>query len=297
MKYKKDLSMIDTMVEFGADVHVKENKFNPLWWAINQNRSDVVDYLVLKAGVQPTTFYLRKAICSDKNSDLRMIKTLVQSLLQSGTKVDREEIHSFTPLHYAVKNNRIDVADYLIQDLGISVNTRSDIRYGSRTALIESAKKGHADMCERLLEIHGADVSLADTASGCNAVMWAADRGHPGVLEVLLKHGGLAVIDQADVDGETALMYALYSDSESSRRDRCVRVLLSNNANMAPLTDHDDGMTLKDWSEEEGRYDVVDLLEEEEKRRRGELAVWTTVMLILVYTCMSLYDAVHHYII
>ena len=93
--------------------------------------------------------------------------------------------------------------------------------------------------------------------------------------DVLLRHGGLATIDEMDNGGSTALMYAVMAFSSGPLRPKpgsrsaILETLLASNASMS--VKNDKGWTALGLAEDLGLDDIVTVLKQEEARRRGEL--------------------------
>ena len=215
-----DLKLIKLMVDSG-DLYVNEKNecgnTPSLCFAAQQNRLNIISYLIQDAAAKPTINDLCEIIHNGSGTDLQIIK----SILDSGLDADEKGREGKTPLHHAVQRGRHELVDYMIQHSGASVDGRS---LYDTTPLIEAVKSGSNELCEMLVVRHYADISLVDSA-GRNAVMWASNFGRPQVLLMLINHGGLSLIDEVDYRGRTALMYA-------SDRPECVQILLSCGADM-----------------------------------------------------------------
>ena len=113
------------------------------------------------------------------------------------------------------------------------------------------------DVIEELIR-HGADLNLVNDSqhTAVNAASWS---GSTQVLELLCAHGGPTDVFDSDFK-RTALMWAVYCNHPSN-----VNVLLKHGASL----DYRDseGCTAMDMASEEGYTDIVELLEEEAKRR------------------------------
>lgn len=133
----------------------------------------------------------------------------------------RSRYWSWTALMYASLNGHVECVRLLIEN-GAEVNVKSrsnwrfvfaghtEFAYGiqyrsGRTALMNAALRGHADIAQILLA-KGADVN-AKTSSGWTALMAAAAMGHGDVVRILCEKG--ADVKTRDKDyGVTALRLA-----------------------------------------------------------------------------------------
>ena len=106
-----------------------------------------------------------------------------------------------TPLHIAAKKGYADVVMFLVES-GAEVNITDT---GGNTPLILIIHKtGNLAVARRLLE-SGAVVN-AQNRTGETALMYAAWRGHPGIVELLLENRADATLKNRQ--GDTALALA-----------------------------------------------------------------------------------------
>ena len=128
----------------------------------------------------------------------------IQKMLES-KKVDaryRDE-QGITPLHWAAINNQYAVCKYLIEQ-GADVNQKGGDS-GANPAMW-AAQRCHLYIVNLLLQ-HGTD-PLASDAQGYNLLHLATIDGH-GLLAILLLHQNIPV-DVPDPQGHTSLMWAGY---------------------------------------------------------------------------------------
>lgn len=82
----------------------------------------------------------------------------VKTLIEQGVPINSpDEDLGYTPLHYAVRSNRLDVAEYLLSK-GADVNAHNEKRIVG-TPLRESASNCSYEMAKLLID-NGADPSL-----------------------------------------------------------------------------------------------------------------------------------------
>jgi len=125
----------------------------------------------------------------------------VFALLQQRADVNAAEPDGTTALHYAAREDDVEMADRLIK---AGADVKSANRYGV-TPLYLACLNGSASMIEKLLAAGAnpnATVSLGETA-----LMTVARTGNVEAAKVLLAHG--AVVDaREEWRGQTALMWA-----------------------------------------------------------------------------------------
>lgn len=105
--------------------------------------------------------------------------------------------HSTAPLMFAVSNDHVGVAQFLIRS-GAPLNAQNQY---SASALLQAAARGHKEAV-RLLIHNGASID-AQTKGGDTPLYAAATNGHVEVVELLLRNG--ASIDVQNKDSETPL--------------------------------------------------------------------------------------------
>ncbi|XP_012143193.1 acyl-CoA-binding domain-containing protein 6 [Megachile rotundata] len=119
------------------------------------------------------------------------------------------------------------------------INTEEEINDIDKTFL-DWVKEGHEGKVQELLDKEPRLVNSMDT-EGLLPIHWAADRGHLGIIEQLIKKG--ANINSQDEDGQSPLHYAA-----SCGHLDVVKYLLSIGAQ---LIEDNNGMTPKDIADEQ----------------------------------------------
>jgi ankyrin repeat protein len=115
--------------------------------------------------------------------------------------VNVKDVYGRTPLHWAARNGRIEIARLLLQN-GAEVNAKDNIGF---TPLHFAASKGHVDILQLLVE-YGANLEAQDN-TGYGALHFAAFYGHlPFIQELILRCH--VEINARSNNGETALWMA-----------------------------------------------------------------------------------------
>lgn len=125
-------------------------------------------------------------------------------------------------LHFAAAAGRATIVATLIDEFGVSVDSRTRYRLPTRarqTPLMLAAARGHTDTVAALLE-RGAEPALRDAASA-TAMSLAAAGGHAEIVEALLANG--ADPDPVDGQGRTPLHLAIRGDPGSTPVDDATR--------------------------------------------------------------------------
>ncbi|KAG0516427.1 hypothetical protein BDA96_09G002200 [Sorghum bicolor] len=165
--------------------------------------------------------------------DLQSLKSLVAVLDEDGTGAASvasavRDANKRTALHFAAREGRADVCEFLIGELGLPVDPKDD---DGETPLIHATRQGHLDTAKYLLD-HGADPSVA-TNLGATALHHAAGIGNTELMKLLLSKG---VDVESESDAGTPLVWAAGHGNPDA-----VKLLLQHNAK--PNTENDDGVT------------------------------------------------------
>ncbi|SRR5579883_382596 len=139
----------------------------------------------------------RRVVEAAKSAD----RGAVFTLLQQHADVKAAEPDGTTALHWAAREDDVEMADRLIK---AGADVKAANRYGV-TPLYLACQNGSAAMIEKLVAA-GADPNAAVTL-GETALMTAARTGHVEAVRVLLSHGA-AVDAREGWRGQTALMWA-----------------------------------------------------------------------------------------
>ncbi|XP_078159764.1 ankyrin repeat family protein [Carex rostrata] len=139
-----------------------------------------------------------------------------------------KDANNRTALHFAAREGRTDVCEFLLGELKLEPDARDD---DGETPLIHAARQGHFGTVKYLLE-QGANPS-ASSNLGATALHHAAGIGNIEIMELLIPKG---VDLESQSDAGTPLIWAAGHDQPKS-----VKLLLKHNANVNSETD--DGVT------------------------------------------------------
>ncbi|KAJ9660771.1 palmitoyltransferase akr1 [Neophaeococcomyces mojaviensis] len=159
----------------------------------------------------------------------------IQNMVQSGKyKANYQDDEGITPLHWAAINNQYAVCKYLLEN-GAEVNAKGG--ESNATAAMWAAQKCHFYIVNLMVQ-HGVDLLLAD-GQGYNILHLATIDGN-ALLVVLLLLQNIPV-DVPDPQGHTSLMWAGYKGWPA-----CVDLLLRWGANVNAKDDN--GYTPLHWA-------------------------------------------------
>lgn len=242
------------LVNAGADLHARNTRGQvPLFWAVNSGQVEIVQAL-LTAGADVNSVSTKghtPLFYSVKNGDDDMNKTL----LAAGANVNATDLKGKTPLLSAVQNYHreclrtllqagadVNLADHsgrtplmaavmaqftvAFNDLlaaGALVNRKDN---SGRTALMMAASACNAPLCRDLVA-YGACVNEQDN-EGVTPLMVAAEKEiHCDTIKNILLNGG-ADVDIVDLQGKTALMYAISYNKNLTRLRLLTKLNLLN---------------------------------------------------------------------
>jgi len=171
----------------------------------------------------------------------------VRALLRQGADVNTAQSDGMTALHWAARNNDVEIVKTLLY---AGATFRATTRLGGYTPLHLASRGGHTEAAELILAA-GADPDVF-TSTGVTALHFAADADAAGVIEALAAHGG--DLDARDSFAErTPLMFAAVRGA-----DAAVSALLDSGADISLVT------RVKD-------YEVIDRNLRAEQRQRARV--------------------------
>ncbi|XP_028790259.1 uncharacterized protein LOC114746212 isoform X2 [Neltuma alba] len=148
-------------------------------------------------------------------------------------------------LHFAAREGKTEVCEYLLEELKLNVDERDD---DGETALIHAARQGHTVTAKYLID-RGANPTIASNL-GATALHHSAGIGDIELLKYLLSRGIDADLES---DAGTPLTWAAGHDQKDA-----VSVLLEHHAN--PNAETDDGVTPLLSSVAAGSLTCIELL-------------------------------------
>ncbi|MDP1603578.1 MAG: ankyrin repeat domain-containing protein [Legionella sp.] len=199
------LSVVQLLLEQGADVTANINNVNLIDVAIKQDKWDIVKYLlahlkVRSAGLTPEHTKVLFAAASSKK--LSLLSYLFNEGLSINTLPPIELRHTYQPLlHMAIATKQTDLRDFLITN-GADLNLRNE---DGQTPLICALQKEDFDTFKCLIQ-HGADINI--TTMGQSLLWLAAQAQQWDVVSLLLDHNPNDV-DAKNSNGETILILAV----------------------------------------------------------------------------------------
>lgn len=166
-------------------------------------------------------------LASVKRGDMRA----THLLLTAGVSPNAQDDQGWTPLMFAARDDRQDLAHLLIAH-GTNVNAKTKT---GGTALILAAMNNHVAMTQTLIN-KGAHVN-AKNSQGWTALTYAAWKGHEQVVTTLLTKGAKTQVQ--DSLGWTPLQYATWRQDRRAQQEHLqeeIAEALGVNLKAEPLT-------------------------------------------------------------
>jgi ankyrin repeat protein len=184
----------------------------------------------------------------DVDEVLRLLEADPTLLEKEGIGHEEYPRDAMTPFLLAACVGKLDMVKLLV---GRGANVCATSSDSGMTALLFAAEEGHEEVVAYLLA-NGADAMRLDEF-GNTPLLNASDRGHLGVVLLLLEHMGGQGLEARDDCGSTALQLAVYRG-----REEVTAELLRHGAR-ADTIDNYGGSTLKD-AVDSGHVGTVKLL-------------------------------------
>lgn len=164
---------------------------------------------------------------------------IVKLLTERGANLDLGDKHGRTPLFLACSGGNLETARFLLTTMrGKGHNSVNTAMNDGRTPLSKAAGRGHVEVVKMLLEETDAAsaVNVQETAQRRTALHWAAYNGRTEVVDILLRQGADATIE--DSKSQTALALCGQGWAKDKSGDR-IQIIIA-------LVDHDRETAAKD---------------------------------------------------
>jgi ankyrin repeat protein len=178
---KGHVSVVNILLEAGADVEKADNGYTPLIAAVQELHSDIVKILLgAGADVEKTS----------KDGDTPLIlavqevhSDIVNILLEAGADVDKGNQNAATPLYIAAQNGHNNIVNILLS----AGADKNKAKYNGATPLFVASQHGHSNIVKTLLKA-GAEKDMA-MDDGHTPMYVAAEKGYGTIVTILLEAG------------------------------------------------------------------------------------------------------------
>lgn len=242
-----DIDNVKKLIAAGADIQLTNGHGESAFViALKAGQIKTAEYLCEKGAKILNLSNYELFDIFDKNPD--SIKILKKSEFNLNNKGE----YGYSPLIYAIYNNRTNIAELLIKN-GVDCNsTIEDDNKNVFSALEFALYKNQSEIATLLIN-HGADIHHYCT-TGFNAFLWAAQNGDNKNLQLLMDKGiAVDITGKKDYEGQTALMSAANSNHLDT-----IKFLISCGANINAT--RNTGLTALMVASQAGSEKVVEYL-------------------------------------
>jgi ankyrin repeat protein len=194
-----DLQTIETLLSVGFNPSLPVHGYTPLYFAIQFNRTDIVD-LLLAGHADPNALVMSGVQFNRYGGNATPLQLAVllgnerqaSILIAAGAHVDAKGTTGRTPLDYAVRDGHLEMIHFLIEK-GADVNARDG---EGASPLDDAVWQGSLDTVAILLA-HGGRVNEPETQTGATPINEAAFMGKTEIVRYLLQfHPDLGIPDK-----------------------------------------------------------------------------------------------------
>jgi len=253
----KNYSIMRSLIKSGK-VNIDlttSDEISPLYRAAQANDIEAVDILI-EAGAD-VNFATKKTTSALYLASLKGFTDVAKSLILSGrSEINwRREINGSSAIYEAAVNGHLEIFRMLLAQPTIDLS--SIVKDKGGTPIIHlSASKGYVEITSELLATRKVDPDAADI-NGTTSLHLATQENHKGVVKILLDNK--ANVNAANIEGQTALHIAVILGHTELLRD-----LVEVEGIRFDLVS--EGKTALDVAKKADKKEIIEILEEAEKR-------------------------------
>ena len=244
------LDNIKMLIQSGADIQTSSsNGSTVLHFASRNSNQEVVEFLLKSNEISVNaTDNLNKTPLMHACYDGGLLNN-IKMLRQNGADIEARDCYGLTVLHFASRNSKQEVVEFLLKSNEISVNATDNL---NRTPLMHACFDGGRLDNIKMLRQNGADIQ-ASCSDGSTVLHFASRNSNQEVVEFLLKSNEISV-NATDNLNRTPLMHACF---DGSRLDN-IKMLIQNGADIQASCS--DGTTVLHFASRNSKQEVVEFL-------------------------------------
>ena len=244
------LDNIKMLLNNGADIQASSsNGSTILHFASRNSNEEVVEFLLKSNEISVNaTDNLNKTPLMHACYDGGLLDN-IKMLRQNGADIQARDCYGLTVLHFASRNSKQEVVEFLLKSNEISVNATDNL---NRTPLMHACFDGGRLDNIKMLRQNGADIQ-ASCSDGTTVLHFASRNSKQEVVEFLLKSNEISV-NATDNLNRTPLMHACF---DGGRLDN-IKMLRQNGADIQASCS--DGTTVLHVASASLNQEVVEFL-------------------------------------
>ena len=244
------LDNIKMLLKNGADIQASSsNGSTILHFASRNSNEEVVEFLLKSNEISVNaTDNLNKTPLMHACYDGGLLNN-IKMLRQNGADIQARDCYGLTVLHFASRNSKQEVVEFLLKSNEISVNATDNL---NRTPLMHACFDGGRLDNIKMLRQNGADIQ-ASCSDGTTVLHVASRNSKQEVVEFLLKSNEISV-NATDNLNRTPLMHACF---DGGRLDN-IKMLRQNGADIQASCS--DGTTVLHFASRNSKQEVVEFL-------------------------------------
>ena len=244
------LDNIKMLLKNGADIQASSsNGSTILHFASRNSNEEVVEFLLKSNEISVNaTDNLNKTPLMHACYDGGRLNN-IKMLRQNGADIQARDCYGLTVLHFASRNSKQEVVEFLLKSNEISVNATDNL---NRTPLMHACFDGGRLDNIKMLRQNGADIQ-ASCSDGTTVLHFASRNSKQEVVEFLLKSNEISV-NATDNLNRTPLMHACF---DGGRLDN-IKMLRQNGADIQASCS--DGTTVLHVASASLNQEVVEFL-------------------------------------
>ena len=256
-----DVDVVNELITGGADVNVNLGlRMTPLDWASRFGNFELVEKL-LEAGA--LTGSGRSLIPAAERGFFDIVRILIQNKVDINVRNNGGS----TPLMMASSSGQLKIVQYLIA-AGANINLKNN---DGNTAFDLARQKKQTGVVKYFETLFAEDPDAFDPETKITNLMIVSSQGKLGRVQVYLPT--IKNINADDKNGNTALIYAVYTRNRviNNNRLKIIKLLIQRGAD--PTIKNNDGVTSLELGNRSGNTEVINSLQRTVAEKLGRLTI------------------------